>query len=29
MMALSTPMTEDDLEQVVRAADRVAADLAR
>lgn len=28
MMALSTPMTEDDLECVVRAADRVAADLA-
>jgi len=28
MMALSTPMTEDDLERVVRAADRVASDLA-
>jgi hypothetical protein len=27
-MALSTPMTEDDLEQVVRAADAAAASLA-
>jgi len=28
MMALSTPMTEEDLEAIVRAADRVAAGLA-
>ena len=28
MMALSTPMTEDDLDDVVRAVDRVASDLA-
>jgi hypothetical protein len=29
MMALITPITDGDLEQVVRAADHVAADLAR